>query len=399
MRSISDLRAEFPGASRRVYFNSAGIGLASRAASAAIKDFVDLAELDPRAAHHGRAHAEAREAAARLVGARADNIALVPSTSLALNIAADAIPLAGGENVVTTDLEFMSVIAPWFEKCRNVNAELRIVRHKGGRIDPQRLIDLIDGGTRAVTLSAVQWTNGYRIDVAAIGAECRRRSIPLVIDAIQQIGVIPFDVERNAVDFLACGGHKWLCSPSAMGFAYVSDRFATEFRPSLSYVPTSRPPNSTWQASWNDPAYDPVRTYALPPTAARFEHGVHHGALGAAGLAAAINLLLDVGLENAGAHVVRLANRVALGVSELGYEVVTPLEDEFRSGITVFRTGAAAEGDVALCEELAARGIDMSVRYTSGIGGLRVSTHVYNNDDDVDRFIDVLATLRKSGSG
>jgi selenocysteine lyase/cysteine desulfurase len=387
------LRAEFPGASRRVYFNSAGIGLASRAATTAIKDFVDLAELDPRGAHHGSGFAEAREAAARLVGADLKNIALVPSTSLALNIAADAVPLAGGENVVTTDLEFMSVIAPWFEKCRSVNGELRIARHERGRIDPQRVIDLIDDNTRAVTLSAVQWTNGYRIDVAPIGAECRKRSIPLIIDAIQQIGVIPFEAERNGVDFLACGGHKWLCSPSAMGFAYVSERFATEFRPSLSYVPTSKPPKETWQASWNDPAYDPVRTYALRETAARFEHGVHHGALGAAGLAAAINLLLDAGLDNVGAHVLRLASRVALGVSELGYEVMTPLEDEFRSGITAFRTRTAAEDDVALCEELAAHGIDMSVRYTSGVGGLRVSTHAYNDDDDVDRFIETLASL------
>jgi len=396
MRRISDMRAEFPGAGRRVYLNTAGIGLASRAASAAIKGLVDLAELDPRAAHHGKAHAEAREAAARLVGARAQNIALVPSTSLALNIAADAIPLAAGENVVTTDLEFMSVIAPWFEKCRNVNAELRVARHESGRIDPQQIIDLIDGATRAVTLSAVQWTNGYRLDVVAIGAECRRRSIPLVIDAIQQIGVIPFDVERNAVDFLACGGHKWLCSPSAMGFAFVSDHFATQFRPSLSYPPTSRPPSVSWQASWNDPAFDPVRTYALYPTAARFEHGVHHGALGAAGLTAAINLLLEFGMENACAHIVRLANRAALGISGLGYEVVTPLEDEYRSGITVFRTGTAAESDIALCQELAARGIDMSVRYTSGVGGLRISTHVYNNEDDVDQLIDVLASLRKN---
>jgi selenocysteine lyase/cysteine desulfurase len=270
------------------------------------------------------------------------------------------------------------------------------VRHEGGRIDPQRVVDVIDGSTRAVTLSAVQWTNGYRLDVAAIGAECRRRSIPFVVDAIQQIGVIPFDVERGAVDFLACGGHKWLCSPSAMGFAYVGDRFAEEFRPSLSYPPTSRPPSATWQASWNDPAYDPIRTYPLYPTAARFEHGVHHGALGAAGLAAAINLLLDIGPENAGAHNVRLANRAAEGVSGLGYEVTTPLDEDCRSGITVFRTGKGAEGDIALCEALAARGIDMSVRYTSGVGGLRISTHVYNNDDDVDRLIEALASLRRN---
>ena len=337
----------------------------------------------------------AREAAARLVGARAENIALVPSTSLALNIAADAIPLAAGDNVVTTDLEFMSVVAPWFEKCRAASAELRVSRHAGGRIDPQRVVDLIDGATRAVTLSSVQWTNGFRLDLAAIGAECRKRSIPLIVDAIQQIGVVPFDVARDAVDFVACGGHKWLCSPSALGFAYVGDQFATQFRPSLSYAPTSQPPEASWQASWADPAYDPVRTYPLRPTAARFEHGVHHGALGAAGLAASINLLLDVGMEMIGRRVIALANRAAAGISDLGYEIVTPLDDHCRSGITVFRTADTPRGDLAVCEELKAAGIDVSVRYTSGVGGVRVSTHAYNNDDDIDQLIDVLARLRR----
>jgi selenocysteine lyase/cysteine desulfurase len=290
----------------------------------------------------------------------------------------------------------MSVVTPWFEKCQKVGAELRVARHEGGRIDPSRVVDLIDDRTRAVTLSSVQWTNGFRLDVAAIGAECQRRAIPLVVDAIQQIGVIPFDVERNAVDFVACGGHKWLCSPAATGFAYVSDHFATQFRPSLSYPPTSRPPEASWQASWSDPAYDPVRTYALYPTAIRFEHGMHHGALGAAGLAAAIQLLLDAGLENVSAHILRLADRAASGVSHLGYELVTPLEAASRSGITVFRTGTGPQSDLALCKQLAERGVDMSVRYTSGIGGLRISTHIYNSDDDVDRLIDVLRSLRRN---
>src|SRR5688572_6666006 len=93
-------RSHFPGASRRAFLDSAGIGLVSRAASDAIKSFLDVAEMDPRAAHHGKAHALAREASARLIGAPTENIALIPSTSLALNVAADAVPLGEGENVV-----------------------------------------------------------------------------------------------------------------------------------------------------------------------------------------------------------------------------------------------------------------------------------------------------------
>lgn len=392
---ISDLRQEFAGARRRVYLDSAGLGLTSRAATQAMTLFLDTAERDPRAAHHGDAHARARAAAARLINGGVENIALISSTSIALNIAADAIPLRRGDNVVTTDLEFMSVIAPWFEKCRAAEADLRIARHEGGRIDMRKLIDLLDERTRAVAISTVQWTNGYRLDLRDLGAECRRRSIPLVVDAIQQIGAIPFDVRKTNVDFLACGGHKWLGSPSAMGFAYVSDRFMTEYRPSLGYAPTSKPPRESWQDSWNDPSYDPVRTYELRPTAARFEHGVHHGALSAAGFAAAVGLLIDAGLEDAGTHVVRLANRAAEGVSALGFDVVTPLDDAARSGVTAFRAGDSPADDLALCRALGAGGIDLSVRYTSGVGGLRISTHVYNDDDDVDRLIDALKALRR----
>jgi selenocysteine lyase/cysteine desulfurase len=287
----------------------------------------------------------------------------------------------------------MSVVVPWVEKCRAVGADLRVVRHRGGRIAPDDVIALMDGRTRAVTLSAVQWTNGFRMDLAPIGHACRERDIPFVVDAIQQIGVVPFDAVGSGADFVACGGHKWLCSPAATGFAYVSERFSQRFRPSLSYVPTSRPPLASWQASWTDPAYDPIRTYELKPAAARFEQGVHHGGLGATGLAAALDLLLDVGPAAIWERVRGLADRVAAGVSALGLTVVSPLDPGERSGITVFTTGRGPAADLAVKDGLATEGVDVNVRYTSGIGGVRVSTHAYNDAGDVDRFLAALRPL------
>ena len=394
--TFPDVRRLFPGATRRVYLDAAAISITSTRAADAVARFLERVGWDPSGAHHGTDAARAREEAARLIGARPEQIALSPATSLALNVAADAVPLRRGDNVVTCDLEFMSVVVPWLEKCRQVGAELRVVRHEAGRISADAVVARLDEATRAVVLSSVQWTNGYRLDVRRIGLECRRRGIPFVVDAIQHLGAVPLDVGDSAIDYLACGGHKWLASPTGLGFAFASDGFATRFRPSLTYAPTAVPPRGDWRESWTDPAYDPIQTYALRPTAARFEVGVHHGAIGGAGLAAALAIFNEVGPARIAEHAVALGDRVAAGVLALGLEVVTPLDRDHRSGLTVFRAGPSPADDLALRDHLLARDIVVSVRYTSGVGGVRVSTHLYNDESDVDRLLEAVQAWIKA---
>ena len=387
---FADVRRLFPGATERVFLDAAAVSLTSTRAAEAVARFVELVTRDPRAAHHGGDAARAREAAARLIGARPEQIALSPATTLALNIAADAVPLRRGDNVVTTDLEFMSVVVPWLEKCRAVEAELRVVRHEGGRIAADAVVARLDERTRAVVLSSVQWTNGFRLDIQRIGQECRRRDIPFVVDAIQQLGALPLDVEACAIDYLACAGHKWLTSPTGLGFVYASAGFAERFRPTLTYAATAVPPRGDWPESWTDPDYDPIQTYALPRTAARFEIGVHHGASGAGGLAAALGIFAELGPARIADHVMALGDRAAAGVRALDLEVVTHLDRAHRSGLTVFRAGPSPKDDLALRDHLLGRGIVVSVRYTSGVGGVRVSTHVYNDESDVDRLLEAV---------
>ena len=223
-----------------------------------------------------------------------------------------------------------------------------------------------------------------------IGRECRRRSVPLIVDAIQQLGALPFDVSATPVDYLICGGHKWLASPTALGFAYASDDFISRYRPTLTYAPTAVPPRGSWHESWTEPDYDPIRTYPVRPDASRFEIGVHHAALGSAGLAGALSIFNEVGPDRVATHVLALADRVAAGLQRIGLPVVTPLDPACRSGITTFRAGRSPADDLALREHLRARDILVSVRFTSGIGGVRVSTHVYNTADDVDRLLDAV---------
>lgn len=393
---FADVRRLFPGATERVFLDAAAVSLTSTRAAEVVARFVDLVTRDPRAAHHGGDAARAREAAAGLIGARPEQIALSPATTLALNVAADAVPLRRGDNVVTTDLEFMSVVVPWLEKCRAVEAELRVVRHEGGRIEADAVVARLDDRTRAVVLSSVQWTNGFRLDVQRIGRECRRRGIPFVVDAIQQLGALPLDVEACAIDYLACAGHKWLTSPTGLGFVYASASFTERFRPTLTYAATAVPPRGDWPESWTDPDYDPIQTYALPRTAARFEIGVHHGASGAGGLAAALGIFAELGPARMADHVTALGDRAAAGLRALDLEVVTHLDRAHRSGLTVFRAGPSPKDDLALRDYLLGRGIVVSVRYTSGVGGVRVSTHVYNDESDVDRLLEAVHAWLKA---
>src|SRR5262249_4883802 len=219
---------------------------------------------------------------------------------------------------------------------------------QGGRIEADAIVAAIDDRTRAVVLSSVQWTNGFRLDVRRIGQECRRRGVPFVVDAIQQLGVVPLDVTTCAIDYLACAGHKWLASPTGLGFAFASDGFVARFRPSLTYAATAVPPRGDWAESWTDPAYDPIQTYALSPTAAPLEIGVHHGASGAGGLAAALAIFDEIGPTRIADHIMALGDRVAAGVQKLGFEVVTHLDRAHRSGLTVFRAGPSPADDLAL---------------------------------------------------
>ena len=123
---------------------------------------------------------------------------------------------------------------------------------------------------------------------------------------------------------------------------------------------------------------------------------MHHAALAAAGLAAALDIFNSVGMADIAAYNLGLADRAAKGLAELGFEILTPLGAHERSAITVFRAGPSTADDLALRDELQRQKIDVAVRYTSGVGGVRVATHFYNNEADVDRMLDVAKTWKNT---
>ncbi len=399
MPDLDHAREQFPALKEKVFLDAACVSLAPTSSVEAIRHFLDIAGHCPAASstlHHiamDDMRSAARPLAARLLNASEDEIALVESTTHGLSLAAEALPLERGDRVLLCDLEFMEVAVPWVQKRRQMGLEIDVVSHRAGRVLPEDVAARITPRTRVLVLSSVQWSNGFRSDLAALGALCRRHQMWFVVDAIQQLGAVPIDVRQTPVDILACGGHKWLNSPFGCGLLYVSRDALPELRPPLAGYLSVEPPEGDWGNYFQTPSITPVRDYSFVSEARRFEIGGTANYPGAIGLAASLKMILELGQEQIAAHVFALTDRLLSGLGRLGVEVVTPPEREHRAGIVTFTVGAA-ERNLRLMERLLERRILVSVRYTSQVGGVRVSCHFYNSFDDVDRLLDALQEFK-----
>ena len=222
---VRELRnREFPWTGATTYLNNASIGPIPERTRLALDAFNSK-----RTAPHllpdremQAALAEARAAAARLIGAGADEIALAPNTSTGINVAARALPLERGEIVLLSDREFPANVYPWKNLAdRGVTAEIAPVTADGFPDEAHLLERLRDPRVRVLAVSFVQFANGYRADLKTLSAACRANGTYLVVDAIQGLGNSPLDVREIPMDILATGGQKWLLSPWGTGFLYV----------------------------------------------------------------------------------------------------------------------------------------------------------------------------------
>jgi len=208
--------AEFPWAAERIYLNHASTGPIPERTRRALLAFT-AERATPFRLSDQRLQgilAEARQRAARLINADVAEIALATNTSFGLNLAARMLPFEPGDRVIVSRDEFPANVFPWRQLAdRGVTLELLPVTPEGWPDEALMLERMGDPRVRALAVSHVQFHNGYRVDLDRLGAAARATRTWLVVDAIQALGQIPFDVRATPVDLLACGGQKWLLSP------------------------------------------------------------------------------------------------------------------------------------------------------------------------------------------
>lgn len=319
----------------------------------------------------------ARTAAARLVGADADEIALLPNTSHGINLAAHLLPLERGRRVVVSAREFPANVYPWMGIERSRGATLEIVpADRLGRPDEDRIFEALDRDEVGIfALSAVQYISGHNHDLAAFGRFCRERGIWFVVDGIQALGQTPIDMNECGIDVLATGGHKWLCSPFGTGFAYVRGELVERLEPRT----------VGWTAMQGTLDYNRLADYRYEfwETARRFEVATQpfHDQ---AALTGSLDLLAEADPGRVRDYLLSLLDPVVEWIEATGFaEIVSDLRPERRSGILSFvpRDGEAVFA--ALCRA----GIGCVLRE----GAVRLSPHLYNTPEEIGRVLDVLS--------
>ena len=379
MYDIHALRQnEFPHSREIAYLNHAGIAPLPQRSKRAIQAAVEALSGDP-SDYFGKtafpALAALQTGLARLVNAAPSEIVHITSTSAALNAVAQAIVWQPGDRVLFCDVEFPSNAYPWLSLARD-GVESCVVPADNGGLTLRAVEQHADARTRVVAASAVQFFTGHRTDLAAIGHFCRERGILFVVDAIQSIGHMPFDVQAMNIDVLATGGQKSLLGLPGVGFMAVRDEVAEAMRPRLIHS------NAT--VNWlHWLAYDLTPL----PGAERFMSGTPNVA-GMIGLGPSLALLEELGVAHIDAHTMTLSRYAIEQLTALGLEVITP--GDALGPIVTFRSPVEAAATEQVVQQLAAERV-IVVKHLDAAGAayIRLSFHGYNVPEEVDRFIAV----------
>jgi len=369
-------RHEFPVAKNKIFLAHAGVCPLPRRVAQAMADCAQAATLGDQEAFVMHRLADARKAGARLLNCQPDEVSLVGPTSLALSLVAAGLDFRKGDNILIYHDDYPSNVYPWMALA-DKGVKVRLLNTRGlGLIRKLDVMGQVDEDTRLVALASNHFISGHRLEHDAIGKFLRERNILFCLDAIQTLGAFPTTVEH--VDFLAADSHKWLLGPCGAGIFYVKKDLQEKLNP----------PIYGWHNVRN-PDFVAQEKIEFRGGAAKFEAGTHN-LVGLVGLLAAMELALEVGVDNIAAELLRKRAWLVPALQAKGFTVLNAeAKPENAGGITSFF--APGKNLPELHQKLSDAGVIASLRTDrTGQNCLRLSPHYYNTDAEMRRVVEML---------
>ena len=365
---------EFPVTKNKTFLGHAGVCPLPRRVAQAMIDCASGGTLGDQETFVLQQLTAARKAGAQLLNCQPDEVSLVGPTSLALSYVAAGLNFRKGDNILIYHDDYPSNVYPWMALAeKGVKVRLMNIRHLGviRKVD---VMGQVDEDTKLVALASNHFISGHRLEHDAIGQFLRERNILFCLDAIQTLGAFPTTVEN--VDFLAADSHKWLLGPCGAGLFYVKKDLQEKLNPPVYGWHNVRNPNFFAQEK-----------IEFRSGAAKFEAGTHN-LIGLAGLLAAMELALEIGVGNIAAELLRKRAWLVSALQAKGYTVLNPEpKPENASGITSFFV--PGKDLAALNQKLAEADIVASLRTDrKGQNYIRVSPHFYNADSELHRVVE-----------
>ncbi|MCJ7430563.1 aminotransferase class V-fold PLP-dependent enzyme [Candidatus Bathyarchaeota archaeon] len=376
MENIEKVRSQFPITKNRVFLNHAAQSPLPKPVADAMHKYID--ESSSFATYAKEYEDLGKPFFAKLINAETGEIAVVENTSVGMNIAANVLHPKPGSKIVTTDLEYPSVVYPFLRK--SLGVEVEYVKNVKGKVLLENVERVVDDKTAAVAISHVEYANGFRHDMRAISEIAHEHGAYVIVDAIQSTGAVSVDVKRDNIDFLTASCYKWLLSPPGAGYLYVREELIQKFEP----------PFTGWasvkQEIFNTTDFWDIWKLELSETATRFEVG-SPSYISLVGAREALKLLLSVGISNIERRILGLTDHLIDSIKDMNLDLQTPEEKACRSGIVNFRV----ENPRQVAEELGRKGIIVSARSN----GIRVSPHFYNTEEEIDALTDEIRKRQK----
>jgi L-cysteine/cystine lyase len=383
------VRARFPIAERCVYLNTGWSGPSSRETVAAMQARAEREAFEgptsPDIRHEkGALVVRVRQAIASLIGADDDEVALIYTTTEAMNTVIRGIGMEPGDALLTCNMEHNAIMVPSYLARDRDGIDVNIVRFRFDE-DAAAIVDAFEAAmtprTKLLLLSHVSWNRGTRLPMREICAMAHARGALVAVDAAQSAGQVAFDVRDLQCDVLALPGHKWLLGPDGAAFMYVRRDLIERLQP-LAVVHGA---NRRYDFEGNfDYANDTIH---------KFELTTHSGAV-LAGLETALKLFEEVGMPAVERRCLELAARFIDGVRGVDrVRITTPLDASVRSGIVTFEVNGENPSEV--CAAL--WGIDRIVARVCNDRRVRVCFHIFNDESDVDRTVDAVTRIAAKG--